>query len=198
MITPQDIYNYLEGYEIDATEISEDWINTRLERYVMPLVQDRLGIKLDGIRETKEIVVSGHGGNSIVLPDKTASELISVNMFYNPYIEELTSDLTGFELQAGGILVGIGRIFPKGQNNIKITYKSGWDNIPVEIEELFTMQGAIVVLNHLANRTGGGSLNVNSYGKPFGDRGMYTNIVNQLNTQSMKIVKKYRSGVVQI
>ena len=87
------------------------------------------------------------------------------------------------------------RLWPKGEKNIKVTYKYG-GSIANDIEMALKKLTCIEMLTNIEGRTGGGSLTVQNFGRNYGNRGKYSNIRNQLSRQAMFTVRKYSTAVV--
>lgn len=196
MITADDIYDYLESYEIDSTEISSTWIENRIANSIVPLLEKKLGFELESATE-KTVILSGTGKDYLILPDKVINSITSIKYTF-PISENYYEDSSNYELINGGIIKLYGRYFPTGDKNIEVIYNIGSATLTGDLKELVIMQTCIKVLSHLANRTGGGAINVNAYNKQYGDRGMYTHEINQLHLESLAIIKSYRSGVTSI
>ena len=86
-------------------------------------------------------------------------------------------------------------LFAKGDYNIKCTYTYGYDTTPPEVYEAMIYLTAEKALGHLAGRTGGGSPG-SAVPKSFGNRGMFTEVRNDLARQGLSILRKYMTAVV--
>jgi hypothetical protein len=55
---------------------------------------------------------------------------------------------------------------------------------------------ACACLTEIEGRTGGGDLNVQAFGRSYGNMGKYTHVRTQFNNQAMMILKKYMTPVI--
>jgi hypothetical protein len=207
--TALDIINYLEGYGISSSIISDDWIEKRRDNLVIPWITKHTRLDFESEKEITEYL-SGNGKEILVLSKKPVNEII--NFTYVSGGDTLINLSESIELdQAEGIIIkkvlmsegDIKSVFPKGNKNIKVTYKYGTENfIDSESNELVDIKEAIIymtckqILIQIGARTGGGSLSVEAHSRNYGTRGKYTDIINNLDQMSYEILRPYFTGVV--
>jgi len=201
--TASEVRSFLEGYEVTDTQLSDSWIQARIDNFVQPWVEKILRRPLESEEEITEYV-SGTGRNTLVLSNRNINELIRIEYVTGGDIDS-SIGITGVELIADeGVLRSIqniseGRynsVFAKGERNIKVTYKVGYTSAPADIKEAIIYLSAEQILGFIGARTGGGSLNVEGFGRSYGSRGKYQDIRNDLTRQAMAILKQYMTSVV--
>lgn len=155
----------------------------------------------------ESILTEYHDGNhseEILLDRKSINELVSVSIKSGELVSSVP--IQSFSIIPGqGILIyrnsidGNGFKFPTGENNVIITYKSGYDysTIPSDIKLAIS---CIALYNILQDENaftgGGGSISVVSYSQSYGAEGKFSEIKKSLLKNSKMILNKYRSGVV--
>jgi hypothetical protein len=201
--TSTDIRSFLEGYGIDSSVLSNDWINTRISNFIVPFVERVIKRKVEGTEQVTEYL-SGTGKNILILSRKNVTSLVSIN-YVTGGDYETSLNINNIELiSSEGVLKSLSNIsegdysrtFFKGIKNIKVVYNIGSSTIENDIKEAVIMLTAEKCLELIADRTGGGNLNVQGYGRNFGERGKYTNIRNNLKRSSLDLLKKYTTGVI--
>lgn len=207
---PCDVYGLLEGYCIDNTVISEEWISSRMYRTVIPWIEKRTNLSLGEEKAITEYY-SGNGGALLILNRRPINEITA--LAYVSFADETTGNLiNSVELiKAEGILVSRRRLmestdpttFVRGTNNIKITYKYGFNNLvdpdgneALDISEAIIYMTAARALAFIGARTGGGSLSVQQYSRNFGQRGKYGDIITTLERDAYGILQGYFPHVV--
>ena len=197
-----DIYNYLEDYNIDANVLSSTWIEEQRDNEIIPYIEHCIGYSLDSEQTITEYH-SGNGTDILFLDRKGVNSLESIELVSGHEISGAIS-LDSIQLIADkGVLkakTGVpeyydSRIFPKGKNNIKVIYKVGGtyqDDLMTAVKMLLS----IVVLEEIADRTGGGALGVQGFNRNYGDAGRYSNYRKRLNRRANAIIGKYMSSVV--
>jgi hypothetical protein len=183
--------------------MTNDWIEKRRDRFIIPWIENKCRQSFTGQQQQTEY----HSGNGNTILHLNTKPVVSVDNI------ELIG--TGFEYNispSSVVLIGDEGIlkakrdygessyyialFPRGDKNIKVTYTAGWDTMPDDVAEAVTMLTAEVVLGQIANRTGGGDLNVQAYGRSYGARGKYTHERNDLARQALALLYKYFTGPV--
>jgi len=200
--TELEIRGMLEGYGIDDTVVSDAWIASQRDGYVIPHIQNILGYTLDAENTVTEYY-SGNGTDTLFLNKKGISEITNIETVTGYDVTSAISLSSVVLLSGKGMIkarAGVpeytdARSFPKGRNNIKITYKIGGD-ITAELSFVVKAFSAIMILDNIEGRTGGGSLSVQGFSRDFGNMGRYSNIRKRLNGQAVSILKKYKSSVV--
>jgi hypothetical protein len=201
IVTETEIRNFLEGYGITATVLSDPWIKDCRDNVVVPHIEDITGMSFSGIQEITEYY-SGNGTSVLILNRKPIVEVTNFT-----YIGAVTNyNLLGvIELiDAEGMLKaktdyseGIyGPIFRKGNKNIRITYKYGTSDYSAVVNNAIKRLVAVQILSLLGNRTGGGDLSVQAHGRSYGSHGKYTNIMKQLAHTAYQLLKPWMTGVV--
>lgn len=206
VVTAQEIRDdYLEGYCLDQSIVSDQFIEKRRDNYVIPvIINRRLGISLD-TATTKNVYLNGTGKDILFLPDKNVIELISVQYVNTQSV--YTPSLANFILIAEeGLLKArynfnesyIDPVFPKGTRNILLTYRVGYDSvdIPGDINELIAYLTLIEVFSWIESRSGGGNVSSEGFTRQYGDLGKYGNIRKQLMKKCNTIIRNYRSFVI--
>ncbi len=194
----EDIYEYLEGYGIDSKVITPKWINKRISSLIIPKILSWTAQSFDGEKEVKEYY-SGTGSSLLILNRRPITELVGIE-YVSAYDWEVRNEFTVAVIKEEGILKARGIrnnehvsfTFPRGSNNLIITYKYGYTDYPEDIKEAIIMLGAEQTLKILASRTGGGS---SSRNRNYGDRGRYTEIRNDLAREAHSLLKPHMTGV---
>jgi hypothetical protein len=204
MATATDIRALLEGYGIDSTVLTDQWLTDRINKFVVPWVEKKTRNSFSAIKQVKEYY-SGTGSHLIVLNRKPVVELIAIEIV-STFLPPQTININAVDLiQDEGMLRSRASLddyqysytFPRGLKNLRITYTYGMITIPDDINEAIMYLTACTALAFLADRTGGGnSLNVVSWSRAWGEKGRYTAIRNDLNGMAMAIIKTYATGVV--
>jgi hypothetical protein len=205
VISVDEIRAMLEGYCIDNTIVTDDFIQKRRDNFVIPvLINGALGLSV--VSDTEKVIyVNGTGKSVLTLPDKGILEIVAIEYVNSENI--YTPSLGNFILIADeGILKARFNytesysypVFPKGTRNIKITYKVGYasGSIPLDLNELIGYLTVIEVLKWIEGRSGGGNVSSQAYSRQYGDIGKYTNIRRQIAQNCNVIIKRYRSSVI--
>jgi hypothetical protein len=88
-------------------------------------------------------------------------------------------------------------IFPKGRNNIKVTFTAGFSTLPGDVLNALILRASAFALGNEAALCGGGlSLSLINYSKSFGPRGRYGEVRNDWVSQARSILRKYSTGIV--
>ena len=208
--TAVDVLEYLEGYGITKDVISVPWIEKRLDNLIMPWIEKHTRIAFD---EEKEIIeyLSGNGKEILMLSKKPVNEIVSLT--YVSSADLVPNLMESVELNGkDGIVIRKAvategmktTVFVKGNKNIKITYKYGYDNfidtentkVLNDVKEAIIYMGAKQVLIQIGARTGGGSISSQAWSRNFGTRGKYNDIINNLDMMAYEILKPYMTGVI--
>jgi len=186
------------------TEMTDEWISNRRDCFIIPYIENALGLTINAISEIEEYH-SGNGSSNLILNKRPVIEITNITYTNIPAETQTGNLLTSVELiKEEGILKSKSNfnegsfdpIFAKGTNNIKVKYKYGYDEPPCDIAEAITIMTAKKILVQIGARTGGGSLSMSSYAKNYGNRGKYTDIINLLDQELYSILRKYTSSVV--
>lgn len=205
LITVAEIRDLLEGYCISQSIISDDWIQNRIDKYIIPsIINKRLGLSISG-NVSKTVYVNGTGEDIIFLPDRdvieiTAITYVNTESVYTPSIANLELiPNEGIVKSKYNFAEGYYKTtFPKGTRNIKITYTVGYNDadIPDDINELIGYLAVIEICTWIEGRSGGGNVSSEAFNRDYGDLGKYTNIRRQLVQRCNIIIWNYKSGVV--
>lgn len=201
--TSTDVRELLEGYGIDSSVVSSSWIDNRISKFIVPFIERTIKRSVEGTEQVTEYL-SGNGRSVLMLSRKNINSLVSIS-YVSGGDYDTTISLNSVVLIADQGMIRVvsnlsegeySSIFFKGIKNIKVVYNIGSSTIEEDLKEAITMLTAEVTLGQLANRTGGGSLNVQGFGRNYGDRGKYTNIRNDLSRWAKDILKSYKTGVI--
>jgi len=205
VITIAEIRSMMEGYCVDENTVSDNWITSKRDNYVIPvIINKKLGIPID--QETDKVVyIDGTGESLVTLPDKNIKELVRVryvnsNLDFAPVLANfiLISDEGQLKARYNFNESYVRPVFPKGMRNIEVTYKIGYnpDAIPADINELIGLLTIIEILTWIEGRSGGGNVKSESFSRTYGALGKYTNIRRQLTQRCNIIMRSYRSYVI--
>lgn len=204
-LLPQDVRDYLEGYNITASILSDEWIQNKIDMSIIPFVEE---ITRQSFSEIKEITeyYSGNGENILMLNRRPVVEVTNIQYVTATNVESTVSIANVELIGAQGILKSRVNLeytyqqrrplFSKGNRNIKITYTYGYTNAPSDVIEAIKMLTAEKCLAIIANRTGGGDLTVQSFGRSYGGHSKYTNIRKEMIREAMALLRKYMTSVV--
>ena len=201
--TPTDCRNFLEGYNISSSIISDDWIQDDIDNMVVPFIQDQARTNLTQITTATEYL-SGISWDYIMLSRRDPTMILTSVQLVSGEDVSGTINLADLQLipEAGIIKVKSGlseyyeyRTFPKGNLNIKVQYTYG-GNPSSELLRAVKLLECVNMLTQIEGRTGGGNLTVQQFSRDYGNLGKYSNIRKQLYKQAMYIVRKYGSSII--
>lgn len=201
---PSDVHDLLEGYGIDAAVITDSWIETRRDRFIIPWVEQKTRQTVTGESQVDEYL-SGTGSSILPLSKKPIISLDEIELIHGGG-GDWNIDTTSIEvINREGILKATANalssgtfqtpMFPRGKYNIRVRYTYGFATMPDDIAEAITFLLAEQVLTQIANRTGGGGLTVQGYSRNYGDRGRYDNIRSELARSAMALLNPYFTGI---
>lgn len=201
-VGPGDVRELLDGYGIDTTEVKDSWIRRRINRRVIPMVNEKIGF--DIAQTVQEEVVEFHSGtneSTLQLDTRNATELIRVEILDTV---ETTQDQRFILVPREGFIKSQNSdeflntpAFPKGNRNIRVTLKVGFIVMPDDVKEMIAAFAAEAVLAHLMGRDGGGaSLSVVSWSKSYGERGKYTEARQDLLHTAFIVLRRFTTAVV--
>lgn len=208
--TEREIKQVLEGYGLTKDVISDDWIQQRRDNFIIPWIEKKTRLSFISEKEYTEYL-SGTGKNILILSRKPVNSLVSLT--YVSGLETVSNLASGMELAGeDGIIIKRAiniegnyiSIFPKGNKNIKVTYKYGFNDFldPAtsttlnDIKEAIKFMVAKQILIQIGARTGGGNVSTQAWSRDFGPRGKYTDIINNLDSMAYEILSNYWTGVV--
>ncbi len=199
--TIDEIRELLEGYGITAAVLSDAWVTNCRDNEIIPHIEDITGLVFDGESEVTEYY-NGTGQSTLMLNKRPVNSITSIIM-----VGSLTeTDLTGATelIGAEGILKvkdnyseGIWEpIFRRGIKNVKVTFKYGTDDYPVNVASAIKNLVAAKMLNHVGARTGGGALTVQAFSRNYGPHGKWTDYRKELVRTGYALLKPWMTGVV--
>jgi hypothetical protein len=204
----QDVYDFLDGYGIDSSLISDTWIENRRDNLIIPWIENHTRLNFSEETEYTEYL-SGNGKSILILSRRPINELISLE--YVGVADGSLSTIIEIDYNSGILILkanlqeGIfNNNFQKGEKNIKVVYKAGYNDfldprtnkVANDVKEAIIMMLAKNVLIIIGSRTGGGALSVQSHSRNYGARGKYTDIINNLDMMAYEILKCYSTGVI--
>ena len=202
----QDVYDILEGYGISSDQLSEIWIQNRIDHFSIPFIERVTRMSLQEEKEITEYY-SGNASNIIILNRRPVNSITSIAYVTGADVISDINESVELDSEAGILIArgGIGQetstyIFRKGKRNLKITYKYGFGSIDDagSLKEAVVLYTARLVLVFIGARTGGGSIGVQSYNRNYGARGKYNDVLNEIDMMIASIVAQYQTSVVGI
>ena len=201
--TAEEIYEELEGFGITRDVLSEKWIERKRDNIVLPFIQ-RVTRQTIQAETTYTEYYDGLQNSVLMLRRRPVNSIVSI-VIVGAIVND-SYNLSNVELdQAGGTIKMKNSednylsvtTFPKGQKNIKITYKAGFATLPDDLKQAIILLTAELCLGNIANRTGGGNaLGTQGFNRQFGERGKYSSARNDMTRQAMDILRKYITGLV--
>lgn len=202
-ITYSDIRSFLEGYGITMTQLSDTWINSRINNFVIPFVESYTRQSFSGVQTITEYY-SGTGNNVLMLNRRPIVAITEIRYVIGGYSMPILNLAMIETIAAEGIIKAKSNfdeayflpVFAKGSKNIKVSYTYGWADYPIDIKEAIIYFASSQILGFIGTRTGGGSLGVQGFSRNYGDRGKYHDIRQELDRQAYSILNKYKNSVV--
>ena len=197
-----DVRSALQGYNITEQIIDDDFIDDAITDEVIPYVERFTRSSVTGPVQIVEFH-SGTGRDELMLDRKNIVSLDAIRLVSGNDIDTTINIASIVVLPKPGILKvksGLSeyynyRIFPKGNDNIQITYTYGGE-CPPDLFRAIVMLASIIVLDQLEGRTGGGQLSGQGYSRQYGKDGKFTNIRKRLNVRAHSILRRYSSAVI--
>ena len=202
-VTAQNVRDFLEGYCIDQTQLSNTWIDSRLKGFIIPYVERVTRLSISGVKSYVELY-SGNGKSILILNRKPIISIQDIRYIVGG-INFPSFPLSSIEVvQNEGVLKAKQNweasytlpLFAKGDYNIRVTYTAGFDIIPDDLNEAVLYLTAEQALVFIGARTGGGSISTQGYSRNYGSRGMFQDIRNDLARQAHFILNNYATGIV--
>ena len=186
--------------------ISTEWIVNQRDKFIIPWIERKCRVKINSTAQREEFI-SGNGGNILILDRKPIISLDELKYVQSLPDNESDAKSTVILNQEEGILVGRYRVdnssdissFPRGDKNIFVKYTYGFADLESEAPDLceaIIFLLAVRALIQIGSRSGGGNISLPGYGRTFGNRGKYTEIINMLERDAREILSGYWSGVV--
>ncbi len=209
--TAQEIRDFLEGYCLEHSVVSDAWLVKRRDQLVIPIVERAIRQPLVATSEITEYH-SGVGNSILILNRRPVIEITNITYVSIPNQQQTGNLLASMELiQEEGIIrskvnfneASFEPIFPRGTNNIKVTYTYGFTDLvddngveATDIHEAILNMVSKQALVFIGARTGGGSLSQTNWSRNYGDRGRYTDVINLMDQNAYAILRKYSTGVI--
>jgi hypothetical protein len=203
--TVADIKAVMEGYcEIAYGLVSDTWISNMRDNVVVKWLEGKIGFSLIAEEEIVEYY-DGTNSNILILSRKPVISLTKVEYVDRVNVAGQIS-LSSFVLIADeGVIKALKNnfsldsqipVFPKGEQNIRITYRAGYGTIPGDLNEAIKYLVCEKILSFLEGRSGGGNVSIQGYSRDYGERGKYTNIRNELTRLAMACLDDYLTAVL--
>lgn len=177
-----DVFAELECYGIDATVLSAGWITRRRDGFIKPFIENRTRIPISGTKQYLNEYYSGTGSTILILRRRFISSIEKAELVVNN-VTISTINVSSIDIVSReGILksrrnfedTAVHPLFPRGSNNIKFDYTV---TVPADVEAMMceAMKYLLCeqVLGQLANRTGGGNINIQGFNRDYGPRGRW-------------------------
>lgn len=201
--TVQEIREFLEGYCVTDTVLSDLWIEKRRDSFIIPYIERITGMSLNSIKSVVEYY-SGNGKNTMILNRKPIIAVTQI-MYVLGGNNLTILNLGNIEVVSSEGVLKAKRnyeeayylpVFAKGEYNIKVTYTYGFSDCPDDLKEAVIYLSAEQALGFIGAQTGGGALNIQSYSRNYGTRGKFQDERNDLSRQAHAILSRYGSGVI--
>jgi len=201
MPTATEVFALLEGYNVEV-QVSEAWVLDKMTGMVIPWVERKTKLTFDEISTITEYY-SGTGNSILVLRHRPIVALLSISytnvpsdqFFISPLAIQVIADEGILKAKANFNESNYTPIFARGERNLRIQYTYGFTTIPTELAHAVKCLTAEKVLGHIASRTGGGGLSVQSFSRQYGSRGKFTDIRNELARDGIAALREYLTGV---
>lgn len=198
--TAQEIRDILESYGIANTVLTDPWIEGCRDDEIIPHAEDITRMTFEG-EATVEEYYNGNGRSVLILNRRPVLEIVSIQMVGAIVVGNLVNAME--LIPAEGMIKArtnyseavYGPVFPKGDKNIKVTYKYGYADFPRDVKRAIALLTAAKALALVGARTGGGSLTVQSHGRNYGPGGKYSDIRQELIRSGYGLLRKYMTYV---
>lgn len=197
-----DVRSALTGYNVTESIIDDDFIDDCITDEVIPFVERFTRTSVSGSVQVVEYH-SGTGKDELLLDRRNIVSLDRIRLVSGNDIDT-TINVAAIEIipRSGILKVKSGlseyynyRIFPKGNDNIKVTYTYGGE-CTKDLFRAIVKLTAILVLDQLEGRTGGGQLSGQTFNRQYGNMGKFTNYRKRLSQQAMSILRRYSTAVI--
>jgi len=198
--TATQIRDFLEGYGITTSVLSDDWIDDTRDNEIIPHIEDVTKQTFDGETEVTEYY-SGTGKSTLILNRRPVNSITSIRV-----INSLGGDIQGqIDLIGEEGIIKVSNnysegiynpLFQKGDKNIVVVYKYGTTDYPARVTRAIKCLVAAKMLNMIGARTGGGALSAQAWSRNFGSHGKYTDIRKELTATAYSLLRKYMTSVV--
>jgi hypothetical protein len=183
--------------------LSDSWLVQTRDFQIIPVVKRMTGLTFDGTRRITEYH-SGTGSSILFVDRRPIVRVHAINLITNPQNWVYVSPSSIEPIPEEGILKlkavleswqNYVPAFPRGVDNIKIDYEYGYADVPAEVCRAVAQLTAAQALAMVGSRSGGGSLSVQGYTKNYGERGKYTDYINELERWADSILRSYVMGL---
>ena len=199
--TATEIRALIENYGVTTTVLSDAWFDATRNNFVIPWIEDKIRKPVTQIAEIEEYH-DGNGERVLVLRRRPIIALVSISYTDLPPDQAPLSVTAVTVLAEEGMLKAkaveggaYSAIFVRGSRNIRVRYQVGYTEATAKIKDAIKCLVAEQALGQIADQTGGGNLNVQSFGRQWGNRGKYTNIRNQLARRGLALLRSEMTGV---
>jgi hypothetical protein len=201
--TYTDVREFLENYCVTTTQISDDWITSRIENNIIPYVEKITRQKFSGIASVVEYH-SGTGKNTLFLDRRPIVAVTEIAYVLGGNTQRILNLAMIETVAAQAILKAktnydeafLLPLFAKGDYNIKVTYNYGYSDYPSVVSEAIIYLTASRCLTFIGARTGGGNVGVQGWNRSYGPRGKYNDLINVLDADAHSLLRPYMTGVV--
>lgn len=185
------------------TSVTDDWIQQMRDGFVIPFVEEKTAQSYSAVKQAVEYY-SGNGGSVLIVDRRPIVSLDDIDVVSGAD-RPLGVSVSNIEVIAEeGILKATWRTeervllgqFPRGTKNIKVTYSYGFASMPEEVKQAVIYFTCNRILGHIANKTGGGSLNVQAFSRNYGGLGKYSNERQELSSMAFGAINGRMLSVV--
>lgn len=186
---PSDVRAALEGYGVDASTLTDAWIDDELDNFAKPYLENLFNQPIGSEAQVTEYF-SPPRGPLLLLNRKPVVSVDSMK-----YIDgaALTSYIT--ITTSGMVRLNTG-CFTQGVKNLEVVLTVGLNPIPEAVKKAAIYLVAAAALSFIADRDGGAtSLSVVSYSESYPAEGAYSNVLKNLIRKFKNLIKPYTTGV---
>lgn len=172
---------------------------------VWPWIEAKTRQSFTGKAQVRELY-SGNGTSELMLDRRYIQSVDKIELLTLPH-DILSIPISSIEVVTGrGLLrvrainlesfTTLAPIWPKGDNNVAITYTYGFDEPPADVQKAAALLACSFYLSKESNVTGGGTqITVEGYSRTFGKRGKWAEMRSDYAIQAMALLKKYMTGI---
>lgn len=201
----RDAFEELSGFDLSpaTTEaLVAKWIDLQIRPYVEQVCRQTF----TQVTEYTEYH-DGTGNAEMMVDRRPVQALIAVKLLTLP-ADVLSIPVSAVEVIGDqGILrvravnleafTFLAPIWPKGLNNIKLTYTAGFADYPAGVRRAIALMAAARILGHEAAFTGGGtSTGMQSFNRSYNSRGRHGEFRSELIYEARSLLRPYKTSVV--
>lgn len=203
MTIAETICAYLDGFPVNISQKRIDAIVSAQTA----LVERITGLSFTGVEQIEELH-DGTGHEELLLDRRPVLSLVDIQILSWPY--------TNYAISADSIMVvsdqgmlrvknlydvsfqPVSPVFPKGRNNVKVTYTAGYSTPPADVASAIALLGFADALGQAAGMAGdAASLSVEGWSKSYGNpRGKFANARADAVQKARSLLRPYVSSVV--